>query len=61
MTGDPYEYLFVQPTPFDSDDISAMILSVHKAVIRALDQSGIDTTELRIKETFSGGRRGEDI
>jgi hypothetical protein len=58
---DPLAYFYVTPTVFDADDVAAMSLSAHYALLRALDQSGIDTSDLRIKEKFTGGRRGEDI
>ncbi|MBT4535010.1 MAG: hypothetical protein HN950_02020 [Chloroflexi bacterium] len=57
----PLYFLLVQPTIFDADDISAMTLAVHKSVLRVLDESGIDISKLRLKEKFTGGRKGEDI
>jgi hypothetical protein len=54
-------YLLVQPNQFDVEDISAMSLAVHKSILRVLDDSGIDISQLRIKEKFTGGRKGEDI
>lgn len=57
----PVYYLLVQPTQFDAEDISAMSLSVHKSVLRVLDTQGIDTSKLRIKQSFTGGRKGEDL
>lgn len=59
--GNPYAYFFLEPTVFDGEDITAMSLSVHYAILRSLDNAGIDTSKLRIKEKFTGGRRGEDI
>lgn len=54
-------YFFIEPNVFDAEDITAMSLSVHKSIIRSLDISGIDISKLRIKEKFTGGRRGEDL
>jgi hypothetical protein len=59
--GDPFAYFFIEPSIFDADDISAMSLSVHKSILRSLDQEGIDISKLRLKEKFTGGRKGEDI
>jgi hypothetical protein len=58
---DPLAFFFVEVTVLDAEDISAMSLSVHKSILRALDQSGIEVSKLRFKEKFTGGRRGEDI
>jgi hypothetical protein len=38
-----------------------MSFSVHKSMLRALDSEGVDISKLRIKEKFTGGRKGEDI
>jgi hypothetical protein len=54
-------FFYIEPNIFDAEDITAMGLAVHKSILRALDTSGIDITKLRIKERFSGGRRGEDV
>lgn len=54
-------FILVEPSLFDKDDITAMNLSVHKSILRALDNSGIDVSQLRIKERFTGGHRGEDV
>lgn len=54
-------FILVEPSLFDKDDITAMNLSVHKSILRALDTSGIDVSKLRIKERFTGGHRGEDV
>ena len=61
VKGYSYYYFFNHPTVFDAEDITAMSLSAHYALIRSLDNAGIDTSKLRIKEKFTGGRRGEDI
>jgi len=54
-------YFFVEPNIFDAEDITAMSLAAHYSVLRALDKAGIDTSQLRIKQKFTGGRRGEDV
>jgi hypothetical protein len=57
----PLAYFYDEVTVLDAEDITAMSLSVHKSILRSLDQAGIDTSKLRIKEKFTGGRKGEDI
>lgn len=54
-------YFFVEPNIFDAEDITAMSLAAHYSILRALDKAGIDTSQLRIKQKFTGGRRGEDV
>ena len=54
-------FFLVHPTYFDADDISAMTLIVHKSLLRVLDNHGVDTDKLRIKEKFTGGRKGEHV
>jgi hypothetical protein len=61
VRGNPLTFFFVQVNVIDAEDITAMSLSVHKSLLRSLDQAGIDTSKLRIKEKFTGGRKGEDI
>ena len=61
LRGDKLYFFFVQPNLFDQEDISALNLSVHATLIRALDESGIDISKLRIKQKFNAGRRGDDI
>jgi hypothetical protein len=61
MKGNFLAFFFIEPTIFDADDITAMSLSSHKSLIRALDNTGIDVTKLRLKQNFKGGRRGEDL
>jgi hypothetical protein len=56
----PLVFLFREPSIFDAEDITAMNLSVHKSMLRALDQEGIDSSKLRLKGEFKGGRR-QDI
>lgn len=58
---DPFAFFFKKVTVLDAEDITAMNLSIHKTIFRALDNTGIDVSKLRIKEKFSGGRKGEDI
>lgn len=59
--GNSAAYFFIEPNLFDAEDITAMSLSVHKMLLRALDKEGIDTSQLRLKQSFKGGRREEDI
>lgn len=61
MKGNFLAYFFIEPTVFDAEDITAMSLSAHKTLLRALDSSGIDVTKLRLKQNFKGGRRDEMI
>ena len=57
----PFAFFFVDVNVLDAEDITAMTISVHYSVLRALDKSGIDVSKLRIKEKFTGGRKGEDV
>jgi hypothetical protein len=61
LKGDFLTYFFIEPNVFDADDITAMGLSAHKSLLRALDSTGIDVSKLRLKQDFQGGRRGERI
>ena len=61
LKGDFRAYFFIEPNIFDAEDITAMGLSVHKSLIRSLDTTGIDVTELRLKQNFKGGRKGETV
>ena len=54
-------YFFIEPNIFDAEDISEMSLAAHYSILRSLDKAGIDTSKLRIKQKFTGGRKGEDI
>jgi hypothetical protein len=54
-------FITIQPNLFDAEDIAAMSLSVHRSVLRALDNTGIDTSKLRLKSKFTGGRRNEEM
>lgn len=54
-------FFFVEPNIFDADDITAMGLSTHKSILRALDGAGIDVSKLRLKQEFKGGRRDEVV
>ena len=61
LRGDNFAF-FIQPVNlFDAEHISALGLSVHQFVLRSLDNTGIDVSKLRIKQKFSGGRKGEDL
>jgi hypothetical protein len=55
------ELLFDVPTIFDADDAIAMSLSVHKSLLHALDQVGIDTSQLRLHNQTTQGRIGESV
>lgn len=61
VRGDPLAFFLVQPNYFDTDDITAMSLSVHYSVLRALDKAGIDSSKLRLKRDFKTGRKGNTI
>jgi hypothetical protein len=61
IKGDQMAYFFQQINLFDVEDFAALSLTVHKFVLRSLDNTGIDTSKLRIKQKFSGGRKGEDL
>lgn len=61
IKNDSLAYFFIEPTVFDADNIASMNLAVHKALLRALDKEGIDTSQLRLKQSFKGGRKNEDI
>jgi hypothetical protein len=54
-------FVLNSPSLFDHDNITAMTLSVHKSLLRALDQTGIASSTLRIKQEFKSGRRGETV
>jgi hypothetical protein len=56
-----WAFILYEPNLFDAEDITAMNLSVHKSLLRALDSAGIDMSKLRLKQEFKGGRRGEAI
>lgn len=61
MRGSTLAYFFIEANIFDAEDITAMSLSTHKTLLRSLDTSGIDVSKLRLKQTFKGGRRDEEI
>ena len=50
-----------EPSLFDAEDITAMNLSIHKSLLRALDQGGIDSSRLRLKGEFHSGRRRDTV
>lgn len=56
-----FAYFFIEPNVFDAEDITAMSLSVHKSILRSLDDAGIDISKLRVKQTFKGGRRDDEV
>ncbi|MCA9391558.1 MAG: hypothetical protein KC582_04875 [Candidatus Magasanikbacteria bacterium] len=53
--------IFDSPTIFDADDAIALSLSVHKSLLHALDQVGIDTSQLRLHNETTQGRIGESV
>jgi len=57
LKGSFWAYFFIEPSLFDAEDITAMSLSAHKSLLRALDSVGIESSKLRIKQDFKGGRR----
>jgi hypothetical protein len=57
----PLGYFFIEPNIFDTDDITAMNLSAHKALLQGLDQVGIDTDLLRLKPGFKGARESQEL
>jgi len=59
--GNPLAYIFHITTVFDADDALAMILSVHQSLLRALDQVGIDISQLRLPAETIEGRVGEAV
>lgn len=59
--GDPYAYFLIETSLFDSDNIGALNMTVHKTLFRTLDNSGIDINNLRLKRDFKGGRRDENF
>lgn len=61
MRGSTLAYFFIEANIFDAEDITAMSLSTHKTLLRSLDISGIDVSKLRLKQTFKGGRRDEEV
>lgn len=56
-----FAYFFIEPNVFDAEDITAMSLSVHKSILHSLDNAGIDISKLRVKQTFKGGRRDDEV
>ncbi len=61
LKGNLMAFIYVEANMFDAEDITAMSFSVHKTILRALDQSGIDVSKLRLKQTFKGGRKGDEV
>ena len=58
--GNSLAYFLIEPDVFDSEDIAALGLSVHKVTLRALDDTGIETAKLRLKQNFKRSRH-EDV
>lgn len=61
LKGDPLAFVTIDTSLFDSDNIGALNMTVHKTLIRTLDNSGIDINNLRLKRDFKGGRRDENF
>ncbi len=59
--GSPAYFFIVSLSIFDAEDITAMSLGVHHALIDALKQAGIDETAIRAKDSFKGGTSGEVV
>lgn len=59
--GDALAYILRVQTVFDADDAIAMALSGYKSILHALDQVGIDTSQLTLHQQTIGGRRGEAL
>ena len=59
--GSTAAYFFIEPNLFDAEDITAMSFAAHKSILRALDKTGIDTSQLRLKQQFKGGRTTETV
>ncbi len=57
VKGSMFAYFIIEPNVFDAEDITVMSISVHKSVLRALDSAGIDSSKLRFKHDFKGGRK----
>ena len=49
IKGYSFYYFLIHPSVFDAEDITAMSLSAHYALLRSLDNAGVDTSKLRIK------------
>lgn len=57
MRGNLFSFILKEPNVFDLDDITAMNYSIHKSILRALDNHQIDTSKLRsISEPRGRGR-----
>jgi hypothetical protein len=52
-----FGFIFKEMDEFDIDDMGALTLAVHKAMLDTLDAIGIETQALRMKEKFSVGKR----
>jgi hypothetical protein len=59
--GDRYALFITEPNWFDVDNVKAMNLTIHKTLIRSLDEKGIDISKLRLKQEFKGVRRDENL
>ena len=56
-----FAFIIKEPSIFDTDDITAMNLSVHQSILRGLDEVGIEGSKLRLKGQYKSGRSGEVV
>jgi hypothetical protein len=61
MRSNAWAFFFEEVDSFVADDITAMTLSVHKAILEAVDEVGLDANSLRAKREFQAGQRGRLI
>lgn len=61
LYGRSFAWFPTMPTVFDADDCTAMSLSVHKSLLHALDEVGVDTSQLRLQNEITQGRIGEPV
>jgi hypothetical protein len=55
MRGNAMAFLIENVDHFAADDITAMTLGVHKALLSAVDSVGLKSSLLRVKEHFVAG------
>ncbi|HEY9078073.1 MAG TPA: hypothetical protein VIO61_16170 [Anaerolineaceae bacterium] len=56
-----FAFILNEPGIFDVEDILGMNLSVHKSLLRALDEAGIKSSTLRTKQDFKSGHHNEKV
>lgn len=61
LSGNRLNFFVKSSTIFDADDAIAINLSVHKSLLHALDQVGIDTSQLHLHNKTTQGRIGESV